>query len=379
MPTPFQNLRLECADLLESRTADAAQLKALVGLDGFVDEIVHLVRERHNAESYERLGTITDFAKRVAAAAGRSTNIEPVTQRFKLGGNGPIMAHALASTGVQVTYVGTLGWPVVHPVFEKLQETAAAVHSIGEPGRTTALEFLDGKVMLTNSSTLGEVTWGHLEERFGQDKLMQLLLDSDLSAFVNWTMIPYMSAIWSSMQAWLDQRDAALPRRRLFIDLADPEKRSQEDIQEALELLAKFQHRFDVTLGLNEKEAWAIASVLGLTWKDQGREQLGATALEMASQLGLETLVIHPVRHALAVVQGELTDVDGPVTDRPKITTGAGDHFNAGFMLARTLGLPTIHCLLTGVTTSGYYVREAHSPAIPDLAGLLRRIDEPYG
>jgi hypothetical protein len=65
--------------------------------------------------------------------------------------------------------------------------------------------------------------------------------------------------------------------------------------------------------------------------------------------------------------------VEGPFTPKPKITTGAGDHFNSGFCLGKLLGFPTDLCLLTGVATSGFYVRTAQSPAISDLAEMLRR------
>jgi sugar/nucleoside kinase (ribokinase family) len=54
------------------------------------------------------------------------------------------------------------------------------------------------------------------------------------------------------------------------------------------------------------------------------------------------------------------------------ITTGAGDHFNSGFCLGKLLGFPTAQCLLTGVTTSGFYVRTAKSPGLKDLANMLR-------
>ena len=64
--------------------------------------------------------------------------------------------------------------------------------------------------------------------------------------------------------------------------------------------------------------------------------------------------------------------VDGPFDPKPLITTGAGDHFNSGFCLGKLLGLTTQQCLLTGVTTSGFYVRTGQSPAVPDLASMLR-------
>src|SRR5204863_5228657 len=118
-----------------------------VGLDGFVDEILDVVDKRESAESYQRLTTIGKLAERLAAAAGKSTNLELVNKLTKLGGNGPIMANALASFGMKVTYLGNLGYPNLHPVFEDFAKRAE-VHSIAEPGYTDALEFEDGKIML---------------------------------------------------------------------------------------------------------------------------------------------------------------------------------------------------------------------------------------
>ena len=53
-------------------------------------------------ESFVRLGNIRALAERLAGAAGKSTNIELVNHLTKLGGNGPIMANALASFGLPI-------------------------------------------------------------------------------------------------------------------------------------------------------------------------------------------------------------------------------------------------------------------------------------
>src|SRR5690606_29255499 len=120
--------------------------KALVGFDGFVDTILHVVEKRESPTAYTRMGEMKRFAERIAAAAGLSANFEYVTQMVKLGGNGPIMAHALDSYGLPVTYIGNLGYPNVHPVFLDFSQRAR-VHSIAEPGYTDAIEFNDGKLM----------------------------------------------------------------------------------------------------------------------------------------------------------------------------------------------------------------------------------------
>ena len=79
----------------------------------------------------------------------------------------------------------------------------------------------------------------------------------DLIGFVNWTMLTSMSDIWSAILKELCPKLNG-PRRKLFFDLADPEKRTHEDIQRALELITAIQEHFDVILGLNEKEAIEI-------------------------------------------------------------------------------------------------------------------------
>ena len=58
----------------------------------------------------------------------------------------------------------------------------------------------------------------------------------------------------------------------------------------------------------------------------------------------------------------------GPFVKEPKLSTGAGDNFNAGFITARLLGLNLEESLCTGTATSGFYVRNAGSPTIAQLA-----------
>ena len=60
-----------------------------------------------------------------------------------------------------------------------------------------------------------------------------------------------------------------------------------------------------------------------------------------------------------------------PFVPNPKITTGAGDHFNSGFCLGKLLGFSNPECVLTGVSTSGFYVKNAISPSVSNLANFL--------
>ncbi|HXJ72700.1 MAG TPA: hypothetical protein VNM37_07595, partial [Candidatus Dormibacteraeota bacterium] len=192
-----------------------------------------------------------------------------------------------------------------------------------------------------------------------------------LVGFVNWTMIPFMSDLWASLLCEFCPVPAGA-RRRIFFDLADPEKRTPADIRRALELIVRFEKHFESILGLNEKEAYEIGQVLGLKTTDHTPAGLAELAVGIQKQVPVDTLVVHPVTFALAVTAGTLSMVDGPYVDKPLITTGAGDHFNSGFCLGKLLGLENAAAVLAGVTCSGYYVRHAQSPFIEDLAGMLR-------
>lgn len=368
MNTP--ELRANCASQLQSAAHRVPELQAFIGLDGFVDEILHVVDKRENAEKYQRLPTIAKLADRLSAAAGRSTNIELVSQLTKLGGNGPIMANAMASFSVRVSYLGILGYPNLHPVFADFAQRAE-VHSIAEPGYTDALEFEDGKIMLGKHQSLKQMNWENLQARFGREKFNAKIQEADFVGFVNWTMLTYMNDIWSAI---LRETCPNLtgPRRKLFIDLADPEKRTHEDILRALELITAFEQHFDVIFGLNEKESGEIGQHLGLDTSNHSPEGLTALGRSIRERVPVNTVVIHPTAYAVAVSQGDEAIVEGPFTPKPLITTGAGDHFNAGFCLGKLLGLDNAMSLLTGVTTSGFYVRTAKSPSVSDLVETLR-------
>jgi hypothetical protein len=87
-------LRERAARTLSESGERVRGMSAFVGLDGFVDEIIHAVDTRKNAEEFARLPMIADFGGRISQAAGKSTNIELVNVKTKLGGNGPILTSA---------------------------------------------------------------------------------------------------------------------------------------------------------------------------------------------------------------------------------------------------------------------------------------------
>lgn len=335
-----------------------------MGFDGFVDSINYAVDERQDSNTFRRIDSMSDFGGRITDAAGKSCNIELVSNMLKLGGNGPILANALARFGYEVTYIGALGFPDIHPVFADFAASCKRVVPLCDPASTDALEFKDGKVMLGKMSSLTEINWLNLLKQLPEDELATLLKDMELVACVNWTMLPYMNGIYKGLGEALVQCGRRL---RLFIDLADPRKRLTQDVVEALEILQSIQPVADVLLGLNELESEQIADALGLVTS----RDLQYRAEEIRKNLGLDTILIHPRDCAYAAKDGETYHIHGPFTQNPVMTTGAGDVFNSGFCHGLLAGLSTEESLASGVCASGFYVRQSHSATQEELVDFM--------
>jgi sugar/nucleoside kinase (ribokinase family) len=360
---------------LSAAAPTLGSIPALIGLDGFVDEIIAVVDKRIDLKRYEPMKTIGVLGQKILQAAGQSSNYELLVTQTKLGGNGPIMANALASAGLAVTYIGCLGYPGLHPVFADFAKRAK-VYSIAEPGHTDALEFEDGKLMFGKHQSLGDVNWDNMIGRVGRDRMVELVGGAKLIGMTNWTMLPFMSDIWSKLQTEILSK-CPKGERTFFIDLADPEKRTREDIAAALKIVSGFESSVRVILGLNLKESTAIAEVLGIGISGDAEGAIEETAKSIRQKLGISCVVIHPRKGAAAATAKESASFSGPFVERPKISTGAGDHFNAGFCLGRILGLGLEESLCAGVATSGYYVRSAASPTGVQLAEFIAKLPPP--
>lgn len=357
------------------RAFDASRSSVLVGLDGFVDLIIDVVDKRTGPESYTRLDTIGSLGDRISRAAGLSSNVELVVRQEKLGGNGPIMANALLEAGFPVTYIGSLGQPSVHPVFAEMASRCKACYSLTAPGTTDALEFRDGKIMLGKHQSLKEVTYARMLEVVGTAKLRSIWEASNLVALTNWTMLTGQTEIWKRMREDLAGVKPP-PGATLFLDLADPEKRASKELSDAVHFLKKFRSSHRVVLGVNQKESMEVSTAIGLKVKP---EEIEANAVALRKALDLDGVVIHPTKNAACATEKGSAAIEGPFCQNPKLTTGAGDNFNAGFCIGLLAGLEPHEMLAAGTANSGFYVRQGRSARAKDLVGFLEEWDKRFG
>ncbi len=207
-----------------------------------------------------------------------------------------------------MNYIGSLGKENVHPVFRRFTENVHAI-SISDPGFTDAIEFLDGKIISGKLEALKEVSWETIVEKVGIEKVPELIEESDLIGFENWTMLLNTTEIWKHIIREIVPNLKKQERKVLFIDLADPEKRMKEDILEALECLKTFDDTFETILGLNEKESYEIAELYGKSKEDF--ENVLEVAEFLKGQIQISEIVIHPVKEASGCSRKEKASVQG--------------------------------------------------------------------
>lgn len=373
---------------------------ALVGFDGFIDVICTAVAARGSmrTDDYRAFADIPEFSRRVQAAAGRSTNIELVVHEERFGGNGPLLAGGLAALGVGTTFVGCVGDDAgsqrVHPVFSGFATRCDRVVTVARPSRTECLEFADGKVMFNKVCTLADETgsmqsvkWEHVVRACGGlDAVRSVVSACSLVGIVNWSIMAGVEDIWTGLA-----RDvfACIPPaaagtstpRRVLIDLSDPAKRSRDDIDRGMKALTRMHAACPVTLGLNLSEAEQVCAVVAgesavhAAARGSLAKRCTALAAAVREAIAVECVVVHPREGAAAVRVGadgaESVWVDGPFTPTPRLSTGAGDHFNAGLGLGLMLGLSLSECLRVATATSGAYVRDAQSPSRSRVVEVL--------
>jgi len=223
------------------------------------------------------------------------------------------------------------------------------------------LEFNDGKVMLGRINQLYEVNWQNLLKRISETELKKTLEKSALIAVTNWSSMPELLSI---IKGLLEILSHSKTKCDVFFDLADPKKRTEKDISAVLEIIGKFGNR--AIFGMNKNESDVICRVLKISENDMPQR-----AKLIREKLNIKAVTIHPLDGAAVSTKSGTFWFNGPYTENPKLTTGAGDNYNAGFCSGWLSDFSPEECLATGVYTSGFYVRECHSPSRAELIKFM--------
>jgi sugar/nucleoside kinase (ribokinase family) len=132
--------------------------------------------------------------------------------------------------------------------------------------------------------------------------------------------------------------------------------------------LGRFKDFFKVILSLNQHEADLIARAMGLLNSKQDEEFVE----KLFGLVKVDILVIHRTNDALSYNGESYEKCDTFFCDEPKILTGGGDNFNAGFCYSLLNDLNPFQSLLVANAVSGSYVKSGISPNLIDLIAFLK-------
>lgn len=368
----FRRMMTELPRELRLRAPRLATQPVVIGFDGFVDEMITVVLERKDLETFTPVSDIKTFGELIAAAAGHSSLREIAVNQVDPGGCAVNMGDGLLGFGIPVDLFATLGNPV-HPAFAEMAKRCRSVRSWGdEPGRTLAFEFTDGKLMFSAVRQLGDFDAAHARTCLEDGAYAAACAEAGLIAMTNWSLYPRMTEVWRVLA---EEVFTKLPEgKRVFVDLVDPSSRSAEDIRAMLETLPLLAGGgAKLTLGVNGNEANLLCDLLGLERAGNMEAAVAEQAKRLRAALGIDEVVVHWIRYAAVSGPDGDASVEGPFCAKPRKSTGAGDRFNAGYALGLLLGFSPCERLRMAAGASGFFVREARSATVDGLAGFLER------
>ncbi len=340
-------------------------LYMFTGFDGFEDKIQRVVKSGRKDEVVF-FPDIKEFGVAVDKAAGKSSQFRIETRYRKLGGNSPIMANAMGFLGIQNTCMASLGYPDIRPVFREMHPIVNPI-SVCEPGETNALEFNDGKLMMSDMTPFNELNWDFLLERAGKDRFLRELKRATVVALVDWANLDHASDIWAGIER--DLLPSLSEPGIFFFDIADPSRKSLEEIREVVDIIGRYRKYGEVIFGINENETIRLHQLL--SGKDEGEMSLETRINELYGFMDTDQLLVHPVDRCILIDGGELLKAGGTLVKNPKISTGGGDNFNAGYCFGRMNGFSSEESMILAMGTSGSYVKYGKSPTLDELADYL--------
>ncbi|MDZ7604241.1 MAG: hypothetical protein U5K79_01355 [Cyclobacteriaceae bacterium] len=365
-----KQLLQQTIDHLAATQEKINEIETFVGLDGYIDLIQRAVKSEKNGVK-EFFPTIAEIAAHIAKASGVSAQIELVTQEIKLGGNAPIMAHALGSLGFTTSCIGNFGKTEIHPVFKNISERVTLL-SVGESAMTNALEFHDGKLILSEVGPFTHQDWTFIRSTVEFSAITQRIENSSLVALVDWCNLPYATDTWQGILADVLPKINKKPRV-FFFDIADPSRRPDEDLKKALDVVAGYNDYGKVILGLNENETEKVYTALNRL--NNTNPDTSLSLIEKGkyifNHINVWNLLIHPTNRSISITKEKVVELMGRFVKEPKISTGGGDNFNAGFCLGQMLGFSMEESMIAAMANSGAYVQNGNSPSVANLINYI--------
>ncbi len=329
-------------------------LKPIVVMhDFFIDRIVRL----------NDLDSLVDAANSKIESGGGS--IRGIEQTEIKGGNAVNVAYALAKLGARtslITIADSYGSGILKNAFLPFKNSKLIVTN-GTQGYTISLELAKNKgkanVMVSDVGDTGN---------FGADKLRkrELSLIQNASAVIITNWASNMKGTELALKAFKTAKKDTL----CLLDPADISTRN-DDFKNSLTKLAD---HLDI-LSLNENECRLLLESLALRAlpTSYSGEDVGDAAKKLAEKLSI-TVDVHTPRGAATSKGSETVFVQSFDVD-VKITTGAGDVWDAADIIGYLCQLDASDRLLFANACAAMYISSEHAetPALKEVLAFVSK------
>ena len=359
-------------DYLRNKQNNPSANTATIGFDGFIDTIVKLVKHKDNAgQPTAYFNKMADWGNYILDKKASNFSVELQQRSIKTGGNMPNMAAALARLGIAVNCVGAMGYPVVDPLFSNMPAPCGR-YSFAPPGVCQAIEFEDGKIMLAGMDELNKADWNTVKNRIPVATLIEIFDDARLIGMLNWGELAASTGFWNGLLQDILPFCAANKNKLFFVDLSDCSSRTKEEALAALELLHSFSKYGKLILSLNHNESIFIHNNLFDTVIPD--DDIKVFGENLFTRLGVDTLLLHNRHKAVAFRNNAFAEKNSFFIEAPKLLTGAGDNFNAGFCFAQLMDCHLEDSLLLAHLVSAHYIKNGENAGWDDLTDALKTV-----
>lgn len=342
--------------------------KVVLGLDGIIDQVWQMVKERMTPDKYQLFEKIEQFGKVIVERKSGGLSHEIIEKRRSSGGFTSNTGRALGRLKVDTYLVGMYGKERTDKVFADL--TGCQLISHGEPIITHIFEFDDGKIMLPHLEHYLSISWDYLLQKLGKDKLKKIYAGAELISIGYWSNMPYFDDLLDNLYRHILSID---PPSHLFFDFGNPAKKGKKAYMKTMELLKRLECKIPVTVSLNENEAGLLYSYYGYKYKKE-LEPTAESLPELREKLDLSEIIIHSPHYALLAREEGLYQLSQDCCLQPSRTVGAGDNFNSGYITGCLIGAEPLERLALANGLTSYYVRNGFPPVRRELFEEILRI-----
>lgn len=355
---------------LPERQAEIASKRLVVGFDGFIDTIARPVRQAASQDKpAEVFEAIREFGEYLTGCAEKSCSIELKVEAKQLGGNLPLFSRGAGKLGLDVTCIGMLGEDGA--IDRTFQEMPCRLYSFAPAGQSTNLEFRDGKVFLAPDNTLPGSPWELVLGATG-GTAAEIFRNADLTALLNWSELAFAQELWESAYEEAFAGEPCDKSRFAFFDLCDCSRKTKAEIEAVLSLIGRFTKQRTAILSVNENEAHVISSRV----LDGSREPASIAKL-LQERYSIDEVLIHTIRESFLATCRGTTLHPTLFVEQPKLSTGAGDHFNAAFCFGTAMGFSDEDRILFANRYANFYISQGYSPSLQEM--VHHTVSKPYG